>query len=1320
MIFVVVSILNLNFITITYVYYVSCTFFYQKPQQKKITVEPTNNVQSSVSDSSTFNSQGTAGPIFATLPLFDFSGWEWLVSIMVTLCLRRTLFFVTIFCFCFLNEVTVESLSPENSLSSPIPAADSMEDPIQSCLMSELKGRCLISRKQEYFYRWCNMETLSKVHMSSFGNTESKTVPWSLLGMYNSHQSNGNTHFFMNGKKCPTGDEVYHAEVSFTCCPAGRTEEEILSVDEIRPCLWLVEVCTLCHCNDAQKRNRVNSFQVFAEEEKNDQPLWSAKAEKMQKIGNDTGIAEVLLEQDLKQQQPVSKSDGPAKKIRPKTDRTKARRAQPPVSTSSQETQSTAQPPAARPPPVARPPPAVPPPPPVVPPPPPASPSQPLRDILGKLDRHMLKERTKRMFYHGYKNYMSKAFPMDELAPISCTGSRQKQTAGTMLTLIDSLDSLVVFGDYNEFVRSVRMVSSMANFEIDQNVSVFETNIRILGGLLSGHLLALDRRNLGITETFLEVPPNLPYDGRLLELAEDVGRRLLPAFVTKTGIPYGTVNLMSGVPPRETSISSLAGAGSLYLELGLLSALTKNTKFAEVSRRGMIELFSRRNKKTDLLGAHIDTRTGRWTEPHAGIGSNADSFYEYLLKSYVLLDDVEMYYMFRETYDAVMTHMKVGPWYKDASITDGHDVRKHFNNLQAFWPGMQSMIGDVSTGVETLNTIHGLWQKYGFSPENYDWEKGKLLGKSGRRQYPLRPELIESVYHMHEYFSSHGDTTVAESWIEAGRIILDGLEGTKVKCGHASVKNVETKELEDNMPSFFLSETLKYLYLLFDDTNPFRTSASAGIPFVFSTEAHIFDVQAGQGAGLADSTFRNAMIPHKTVNNAVFLSALTCKSKPWWERSMLVFTAPGSNVIPPSDGNYGDSSRLTSSKGVPRIELQTGEEQAMRLQIAGLGEFDVKASQGGFSIFNAVDYLFVEIANLGGEPVLIQEGYMHPASDSRSKLEDNKASNWFHYRDGTTRQCFVAFTGYREAAATAYPCSPGNFGEYASQPFDLVGELVKPEGDPQGCFDYLDTEKIRGNIVVVNRGGCMFEEKALVAQKAGAIAIIIGLVDADSKIFIMSGMQDTNGLPLMATKNPKTGKTTIELPNHEGSQGMFNDLMAVAVKFTSNEFMQLVLTIVGALGKETTPEAVKKRLRKIAEELLDPDNHKDRKQFLLQIKDNAEEVSGLVVESFTPPISETQIPVIQVSLETAKKIHLMLDDFQVSPGHPQKGPKIEIGSLPASKVPSTFRQQHQSVLKGNDLNFDILTRGQWGVKLELKGNEWQLGITKRVTDVDLD
>ena len=40
---------------------------------------------------------------------------------------------------------------------------------------------------------------------------------------------------------------------------------------------------------------------------------------------------------------------------------------------------------------------------------------------------------------------------------------------------------------------------------------------------------------------------------RLLELAVDLGARLLPAFrASPTGIPYGTVNLRWGVPPGET------------------------------------------------------------------------------------------------------------------------------------------------------------------------------------------------------------------------------------------------------------------------------------------------------------------------------------------------------------------------------------------------------------------------------------------------------------------------------------------------------------------------------------------------------------------------------------------------------------------------------------------------------------------------------------------------------------------------------------------------------------------------------------------------
>ena len=97
----------------------------------------------------------------------------------------------------------------------------------------------------------------------------------------------------------------------------------------------------------------------------------------------------------------------------------------------------------------------------------------------------------------------------------------------------------------------------MASYKLDQNISVFETNIRILGGLLSAHILALDRRELGITEAFLNSPPHLPYDGKLLDLALDLGDRLIPAFETKTGQRYFTNN---GNSPMGFSVAGAMGA----------------------------------------------------------------------------------------------------------------------------------------------------------------------------------------------------------------------------------------------------------------------------------------------------------------------------------------------------------------------------------------------------------------------------------------------------------------------------------------------------------------------------------------------------------------------------------------------------------------------------------------------------------------------------------------------------------------------------------------------------------------------------------------
>lgn len=100
------------------------------------------------------------------------------------------------------------------------------------------------------------------------------------------------------------------------------------------------------------------------------------------------------------------------------------------------------------------------------------------------------------------------------------------------LTLVDVLDTFVVLGDPPGFQRAVRDVIDWVSFDVDTKPQVFETTIRVLGGLLSGHIFASKPGQ----------PFFLPwYRGQLLDLAHDLGKRLLPAFATPTGLPYSRV-----------------------------------------------------------------------------------------------------------------------------------------------------------------------------------------------------------------------------------------------------------------------------------------------------------------------------------------------------------------------------------------------------------------------------------------------------------------------------------------------------------------------------------------------------------------------------------------------------------------------------------------------------------------------------------------------------------------------------------------------------------------------------------------------------------
>lgn len=119
-------------------------------------------------------------------------------------------------------------------------------------------------------------------------------------------------------------------------------------------------------------------------------------------------------------------------------------------------------------------------------------------------ERLAMKERVREMFDHAYDSYIEHAFPHDELKPISGSytdslcelgnAAKNEQYHGVAMTLIDSLDTLVVMGRHEDFREAVQYITAHVSFDIDVRVNVFETNIRLLGGLLSAHMLASDTR----------------------------------------------------------------------------------------------------------------------------------------------------------------------------------------------------------------------------------------------------------------------------------------------------------------------------------------------------------------------------------------------------------------------------------------------------------------------------------------------------------------------------------------------------------------------------------------------------------------------------------------------------------------------------------------------------------------------------------------------------------------------------------------------------------------------------------------------------------
>ncbi|XP_053309784.1 ER degradation-enhancing alpha-mannosidase-like protein 2 [Spea bombifrons] len=449
------------------------------------------------------------------------------------------------------------------------------------------------------------------------------------------------------------------------------------------------------------------------------------------------------------------------------------------------------------------------------------------------------RDRVKSMFYHAYNNYLENAFPYDELRPLTCDG--QDTWGSFSLTLIDALDTLLIIGNITEFKRVVNVLQDTLDFDIDVNASVFETNIRVVGGLLSAHLLS---KRAG-----LELEAGWPCSGPLLRMAEGAARKLLPAFDTSTGMPFGTVNLLNGVNPTETPVTCTAGIGTFIIEFATLSRLTGDPEFERVAKRALGGLWESRSE-IGLVGNHIDVMTSKWVAQDAGIGAGVDSYFEYLVKGAILLQDEELMSMFLEYNKAIQNFTKYDDWYVWVQMYKGTVSMPIFQSLEAFWPGLQSLFGDIGSAMRTFHNYYTVWKQFGGLPEFYNIPQGFTVDK--REGYPLRPELIESAMYL---YRATRDPTL----LELGRDAVESIERiSKVDCGFATIKDVRDHKLDNRMESFFLAETIKYLYLLFDPDNfihndgssfdlvmtPYGECVLGAGGYIFNTEAHPIDPAA--------------------------------------------------------------------------------------------------------------------------------------------------------------------------------------------------------------------------------------------------------------------------------------------------------------------------------------------------------------------------------------------------------------------------------------------------------------------------------------------
>ena len=410
-------------------------------------------------------------------------------------------------------------------------------------------------------------------------------------------------------------------------------------------------------------------------------------------------------------------------------------------------------------------------------------------------DWHALGDDVKAQMAWAWDQYRARAWGKDEIKPVTGTySSFPLKTHHLGLSLIEALDTLWVMGLDGRFTDGVEWVKANLDFDVDGEVSVFETSIRLVGGLLSAH--------------------HACGDPVLLAKSKDLVDRLLPAFDTPTGMPYRYINLKTGAV-RET-VTSPADIATYLPEWGTLSRLTGDPRYASAAKKAAAAIFQRRSK-LDMVATRIDVLTGEWCSRTATVGSYCDSFFEYLWDGWQLFGDADCKRMYAVCTAAILKHQSVWKdgslWFADVDFETGAIISTEQDELASFYGGLLGQGGAIEQGRAYTESWARVQARYGILPEGYDY------ATAAPRQVTnaLRPELADAAFTL---WLLDRDPR----WREIGRShYLAMKRWNKAEYGYTDLADMtaDPKRQADHCPGYWWSEQMKYYYLLFSDTPRF-------------------------------------------------------------------------------------------------------------------------------------------------------------------------------------------------------------------------------------------------------------------------------------------------------------------------------------------------------------------------------------------------------------------------------------------------------------------------------------------------------------------